>query len=507
MPFASFSMTESGRTMTVNGSPSTTSSSMTAFLPPNGGAGTTTEATSIKVFCRLRQQNQLEKREGATEWYGLDVVDGRTIFLRNERCDVDEIRCTFDRVFDVDATQEEVYEHTAKPLVSEFLQGYNCTIFAYGQTGSGKTHTILGPKDGVLVKSEEEGGIISRVVKGLYKEAEKARTITSPASGDTIELTVSFVEIYMEQICDLLASSAGNGSSSNTVTSSASSVAGGLKICKAISGSSHWMRVRNLSSSSQVMARNRNLSSLVSTSLSSSSGQLLEACASNTDATPCVHRVDAEALSRQIVELKLQLHYLTESTKQSLDGETYAIVIENAKLKTRIEEFEFQANLSTVTCNQLEMKNRACETRLSNQETHIGCIAIMAQVVDPLGAGSSPFGLWRGFESMYKSTRTPSPSEVEIKLSEKVTRCSSPSPLQAKMLRPIVKPIAPSSTSFGGSSGSSMSQSQPSRQSFSPWIVNGFETSHRVPLLARLAQDATLDELAAPMEIHGEYTK
>lgn len=100
----------------------------------------------------------------------------------------------------------------------------------------------------------------------------------------------------------------------------------------------------------------------------------LAACANCTDSVPCVHRTDAEALSRQIVELKLQLHYLSESTKLSLEGEHYQIVLENARLKTRVEELEFQANLCTVTCSQLEMKNRACETRLSNQETHISCL-------------------------------------------------------------------------------------------------------------------------------------
>ncbi|GMF25729.1 unnamed protein product [Phytophthora lilii] len=88
----------------------------------------------------------------------------------------------------------------------------------------------------------------------------------------------------------------------------------------------------------------------------------------------CVHHADAEALSRQIVELKLQLHYLSENARLSLSGESYNIMIENARLKTRIEELEFQANLCNVACSQLEMKNRACETRLSNQETHIGCL-------------------------------------------------------------------------------------------------------------------------------------
>lgn len=53
------------------------------------------------------------------------MIDGRTLYLRNEQCDVDEIRCTFDRVFATNATQHEVYEHTAKPLVHDLLQGYN----------------------------------------------------------------------------------------------------------------------------------------------------------------------------------------------------------------------------------------------------------------------------------------------------------------------------------------------------------------------------------------------
>ncbi|KAE9341048.1 hypothetical protein PF008_g10821 [Phytophthora fragariae] len=188
----------------------------TANASPPASSSPTPELASIKVFCRLRQQNQLEKREEAVQC--TTVVGGRTLFLRNERCEVDEIRCTFDRVFDTNSTQEEVYARTARPLVHEFLQGYNCTIFAYGQTGSGKTHTILGPKDGVLVSADEEGGIISRVAKDLYEEVERAKS-------DPIELTVSFVEIYMEQIRDLLSPSS-NSSSGNM----GAPTNGGLKI-------------------------------------------------------------------------------------------------------------------------------------------------------------------------------------------------------------------------------------------------------------------------------------
>lgn len=32
----------------------------------------------------------------------------------------------------------QVYEDTVVPLLSSFLEGYNCSVFAYGATGSGK---------------------------------------------------------------------------------------------------------------------------------------------------------------------------------------------------------------------------------------------------------------------------------------------------------------------------------------------------------------------------------
>lgn len=42
------------------------------------------------------------------------------------------------------ATQEDVFDVVARPVVSSALEGFNSTIFAYGQTGSGKTFTITG---------------------------------------------------------------------------------------------------------------------------------------------------------------------------------------------------------------------------------------------------------------------------------------------------------------------------------------------------------------------------
>lgn len=41
-------------------------------------------------------------------------------------------RYVFDRVFGMEASQDMVFEHTAKPLLTGVLDGFNATVFAYG---------------------------------------------------------------------------------------------------------------------------------------------------------------------------------------------------------------------------------------------------------------------------------------------------------------------------------------------------------------------------------------
>jgi hypothetical protein len=40
-----------------------------------------------------------------------------------------------------------MYEKVAQDTISEFMTGYNATIFAYGQSGSGKTFSMVGPDE------------------------------------------------------------------------------------------------------------------------------------------------------------------------------------------------------------------------------------------------------------------------------------------------------------------------------------------------------------------------
>ncbi len=44
----------------------------------------------------------------------------------------------YDGTFGPEASQQDVYERAAKPIVDNVLRGMNCCMFAYGQTGTGE---------------------------------------------------------------------------------------------------------------------------------------------------------------------------------------------------------------------------------------------------------------------------------------------------------------------------------------------------------------------------------
>jgi hypothetical protein len=82
----------------------------------------------------------------------------------------------FDAVFADQADQGAVYEKSARPLIADFINGFNGTMLVYGQTGSGKTHTMFGPGPGGDAMSQwEERGVIPRACEEVL-EAAAART-------------------------------------------------------------------------------------------------------------------------------------------------------------------------------------------------------------------------------------------------------------------------------------------------------------------------------------------
>ncbi|PLW52409.1 hypothetical protein PCASD_00047 [Puccinia coronata f. sp. avenae] len=141
------------------------------------------------------------------------------------------LSCTFQN-FSPEADQALIFTDVVAPILTEVLQGYNCTIFAYGQTGTGKTYTMTGdlsiptattimpttkPDSDLasplsqnydstplviptsLRKFTNEAGIIPRVLHSLFNMLEDCSEEEKVEFG----VKVSFVELYNEELRDL----------------------------------------------------------------------------------------------------------------------------------------------------------------------------------------------------------------------------------------------------------------------------------------------------------------
>ena len=142
---------------------------------------------NAKVVCRIRPLTQSEKRAG-----GHGCIDYTTNCIEVfNSLGYHPFDC--DHIFDETSTQQDVFDYSARPHVDDALAGINSTIIAYGQTSSGKTYTIEGdPSDSV------EMGIVPRTVVALF-EAAAMRSSTMQFT-----LKMSYIEIYMEKVKDLL---------------------------------------------------------------------------------------------------------------------------------------------------------------------------------------------------------------------------------------------------------------------------------------------------------------
>ena len=105
-------------------------------------------------------------------------------------------RFTFDEVFDIGTSQEEVFNVSAKPAVNSVLEGYNSTIFAYGQTGTGKTFTMEGFTYNNMDNSR---GIIPRTIESIFSYIE-----SNSNKNTKFIIRAAYLQIYNEMISDLL---------------------------------------------------------------------------------------------------------------------------------------------------------------------------------------------------------------------------------------------------------------------------------------------------------------
>eukprot|EP00698_Gefionella_okellyi_P011627 TRINITY_DN3073_c0_g1_i1.p1 TRINITY_DN3073_c0_g1~~TRINITY_DN3073_c0_g1_i1.p1 ORF type:complete len:670 (-),score=189.73 TRINITY_DN3073_c0_g1_i1:154-1944(-) len=166
---------------------------------------------NIRVYCRVRppsqdEQNDLLVSEGLQavsvmapeggEVRKLELAAPPTAHVTGCGPDVQKKwPFAFDKVFDGAASQDAVFEDISQ-LVTSAMDGYQVCVFAYGQTGSGKTYTM----EGGAVDDFEHRGMIPRAVEQIF-----ASMSTDSYQDFSFEMKASFLEIYNEQIRDLLA--------------------------------------------------------------------------------------------------------------------------------------------------------------------------------------------------------------------------------------------------------------------------------------------------------------
>lgn len=144
----------------------------------------------------------------------IDSSQGRKLFI-------------FDRVFGEDVSQEGVWDYL-HDSVDAFVQGYNVSLLAYGQSGSGKSYT-MGTSGPAEQSDPQLMGIVPRAATALFARlagppplhrhgssglrtptrysTSSPPTLSSLAKGNANEswqLKATYVEIYNEQLRDLL---------------------------------------------------------------------------------------------------------------------------------------------------------------------------------------------------------------------------------------------------------------------------------------------------------------
>ncbi|CAK9153119.1 unnamed protein product, partial [Ilex paraguariensis] len=159
---------------------------------------------SVQVLIRVRPLNNTERST-----YGYN----RCLKQESAQCITwigqPETRFTYDHVACETVDQETLFRMVGLPMVENCLSGYNSCMFAYGQTGSGKTFTMLGEIEELEVKPSPNRGMTPRIFEFLFARIRAEEEIRRDERLK-YNCKCSFLEIYNEQITDLLDPSSTN---------------------------------------------------------------------------------------------------------------------------------------------------------------------------------------------------------------------------------------------------------------------------------------------------------
>ena len=171
------------------------------------------KAQNVRVAVRCRPMSSKETARGCGNIVKIDEA-AKTVHIEgvadehgNEK---DSKDFTFDYSYGMESTQEQVYKDIGDPVVTQALDGFNCTVFAYGQTGSGKSYSMMGYGEdhGIIPKLNDDlwsrvGTLKNKRERESLKHEDGSAEAKALGKQDFL-VTVSFLEIYNEELKDLL---------------------------------------------------------------------------------------------------------------------------------------------------------------------------------------------------------------------------------------------------------------------------------------------------------------
>ena len=137
----------------------------------------------INVFCRFRPPN--EEELSYTTNNSVIILSPKQLIITQEKNLEIKKDYTFNGIFEIDTPKEVFYERTTKPIIDKVLEGYNGSIICYGETGTGKTYTI--------------NEIIPQAINQIFDYINE-----TDAENELFKIDISILEIYKEQVNDLL---------------------------------------------------------------------------------------------------------------------------------------------------------------------------------------------------------------------------------------------------------------------------------------------------------------
>lgn len=154
----------------------------------------------------ITRQNSMSETPKVIQDYAWDVMSESNVIQQANWSNPDPSRknsYAFDKVFGPSTSTSEIYNSSIRPIVHASVDGYHGSVFAYGQTSTGKTYTMQGTR--------KDPGVVPLAVEDLFKYITMRNADVN--YNREFLLRVSYMEIYNEQINDLLATSVSASSS------------------------------------------------------------------------------------------------------------------------------------------------------------------------------------------------------------------------------------------------------------------------------------------------------